>query len=316
MGFGDDAGGRRVEVLGIPMDLGQDRRGVDMGPSAIRYARLSEVLEGLGYDVSDLGNVGVPIPEMAEAGGEENAGMPHLHSIQEVCEGTAAAARDIVAGGAFPIFLGGDHSVSIGTVSGVASVGRTGVVWVDAHADFNTPGTSPSGNIHGMPLATLTGRGHPDLVGVGGEEASVSAEDVVMIGLRSVDREERRLLAEAGVHAYTMKEVDAYGIAGVVERAVEHLSHLDRVHLSFDLDVMDPDIAPGVGTPVRGGLTYREAHLLMELASETGKITSLDMVEVNPILDVRNGTAALAVELVASLMGQRILELPRPAGSR
>ena len=316
MSFGDDAGGRRIEVLGVPMDLGQDRRGVDMGPSAIRYARLSEVLQGLGYEVSDLGNVGVPIPEMAEAGGEENAGMPHLHSIQEVCEGTAVAARDVVAGGAFPIFLGGDHSVSIGTVSGVASARRTGVVWVDAHADFNTPETSPSGNIHGMPLATLTGRGHPDLVGVGGEGASVSAEDVVMIGLRSVDREERRLLAEAGVNAYTMKEVDAYGIAGVVERAVEHLSHLDRVHLSFDLDVMDPDIAPGVGTPVRGGLTYREAHLLMELASETGKITSLDMVEVNPILDVRNGTAALAVELVASLMGQRILELPRPAGSR
>lgn len=316
MGFGDGMGGRRIQVLGIPMDLGQDRRGVDMGPSAIRYARLQDVLEGLGHTVSDLGNVGVPIPEMVEAGDEENGGMPHLHSIRKVCETAASVARDVVAAGAFPIFLGGDHSVSIGTVSGVASAGRTGVVWVDAHADFNTPETSPSGNIHGMPLATLTGRGHPDLVGVGGEGASVLSEDVVMIGLRSVDREERRLLTEAGVNAYTMKEVDAYGVAGVIERAVEHLSHLDRVHLSFDLDVMDPDIAPGVGTPVRGGLTYREAHLLMELASETGKITSLDMVEVNPILDVRNGTAALAVELVASLMGQRILELPRPTNSR
>ena len=163
------AGGSSIEVLGIPMDLDQDRRRMDVGPSAIRYARLSDVLEGLGYAVSDLGNVGVPIPEMIEAGGAENKGMPHLRSIREVCERTAAAAHDVVAGGAFPIFLGGDHSVSIGTVSGMAVAGRTGVVWVDAHADFNTPETSPSGNIHGMPLATLTGRGHPDLVRVGGE---------------------------------------------------------------------------------------------------------------------------------------------------
>jgi arginase len=211
----------------------------------------------------------------------------------------------MATGGAFPVFLGGDHSISIGTVSGVATVGRTGVLWVDAHADFNTPETSLSGNVHGMPLATLCGLGHPDLVGVGG--ASVRPEDIVLVGLRRVDTEERRLLAEAGVRAYTMKEVDVHGMARVVDQVLEDLSHLERVHLSFDLDVVDPRIAPGVGTPVRGGLTYREAHLLMELLGEATAITSLDVVEINPILDEKNATAELAVELVASLLGRRIL---------
>jgi arginase len=304
------------------MDLGQDRRGVDMGPSAIRYARLQASLEELGLPVTDLGNVETPIPEVVEEGtppenpersrSGESEGARHLGAVREVCERVAGQAGAMASGGIFPIFLGGDHSVSIGTVSGVAaSSGRTGVIWLDAHADFNIPETSPSGNVHGMPLAALTGRGHPDLVGIGGEEASVRTEDVVLIGLRSVDREERRLLGEAGIRAYTMKEIDAYGAAKVVRRALKDLSHLDRIHLSFDLDVVDPGIAPGVGTPVRGGLTYREAHLVMELINEAGIITSLDVVEVNPILDERNGTAELAVELVASLMGRQIIGLPR-----
>jgi arginase len=214
----------------------------------------------------------------------------------------------------FPIFLGGDHAIAIGTVSGVARSTpgvRTGVIWVDAHADFNTPATSPSGNIHGMPLATLTGHGHPDLVGIGGPGASVRTEDVVIIGLRSVDVEEKRLLREAGVRVYTMKDIDAYGAARVVRSAIKGLTDVDRVHLSLDLDAVDPEVAPGVGTPVRGGLTYREAHLLMELVNEAGIISSLDVVEVNPILDVKNGTATLAVELVESLMGRRIIDLPR-----
>ena len=184
------------------------------------------------------------------------------------------------------------------------------MIWLDAHADFNTPETSPSGNIHGMPLATLTGNGPPSLVEIGGAGASVSPEDVVLIGLRSVDLEERNLLGEAGARAYTMKEIDAYGVARVVRQAMKDLGHVARVHLSFDLDVLDPEIAPGVGTPVRGGLTYREAHLVMELINEAGVVTSLDVVEVNPILDVRNGTAALAVELVESLLGRRIIDLP------
>jgi arginase len=214
----------------------------------------------------------------------------------------------------FPIFLGGDHSIAIGTVSGIArsaSGERTGVIWVDAHADFNTPATSPSGNIHGMPLATLTGRGHPDLVEIGSPGASVRTEDVVIIGLRSVDVEEKRLLREAGVRVYTMKDIDAYGAARVVRSAIKGLTDVDRVHLSLDLDAVDPEVAPGVGTPVRGGLTYREAHLLMELVNEAGIVSSLDVVEVNPILDVKNGTATIAVELVESLMGRRIIDLPR-----
>jgi arginase len=299
---------RPAGIFGVPMDLGQDRRGVDMGPSAIRYARLQAALEELGYPVSDLGNAATPIPETVDKDGE----IRHLDAVRDVCLEVAERAEAMISEGLFPIFLGGDHSISIGTVSGIArSSGRTGVIWLDAHADFNTPRTSPSGNIHGMPLSVLTGRGHPDLVSIGGKRASVCTEDVVMVGLRSVDVEERGLLRDTGVRVYTMKEIDAYGVASVVRRALRDLSHLDQVHLSVDLDVVDPDVAPGVGTPVRGGLTYREAHLVMELINEAGIVTSLDVVEVNPILDGRNGTAELAVELVASLMGRQIIDLPR-----
>lgn len=294
----------------MPMDLGQDRRGVDMGPSAIRYARLEDALSDLDYRVTDLGNAGVPIPEVVASREEAR----HLEAVRGVCEEVARRAEVVVSDGLFPIFLGGDHSISIGTVSGVANASagaRTGVIWLDAHADFNTPDTSPSGNVHGMPLATLTGRGHPSLVEIGGAGPSVRPEDVVLIGLRSVDLDERDLLREAGARVYTMKEIDAHGVARVVRRALKDLSHVDRVHLSFDLDAVDPEVAPGVGTPVRGGLTYREAHLVMELINEAGTVTSLDVVEVNPILDVKNGTAELAVELVESLMGRRIIDLPR-----
>jgi arginase len=295
---------RRVELLGIPMDLGQDRRGVDVGPSAIRYARLAASLEELGYEVHDRGNVELPPPETTRRREE----APHLATIREVCERTAEATEGIASDGSVPCFLGGDHSVSIGTASGVAKAGRTGVLWVDAHADFNTPDTSPSGNVHGMPLGTIVGRGHPELHGIGG---GVHPEDVALVGLRSVDREELRLLLDSGVRVYTMKEIDAYGMASVVRRALDDLSYLGRVHLSLDVDAVDPTVAPGVGTPVAGGLSYREAHLLMELASESGLVTSLDVVEVNPILDERNRTAELAVELAGSLMGRGILSLPR-----
>jgi arginase len=289
------------------MDLGQDRRGVDMGPSAIRYARLQAVLEELGYPVTDLGNARTPIPEVVEKDEE----IRRLAAVRDVCEEVAERAEAMISQGLFPIFLGGDHSISIGTVSGVArSFGRTGIIWLDAHADFNTPETSPSGNIHGMPLSVLTGRGHPELVGIGGEGASVRTEDIVILGLRSVDVKERSLLLETGVHVYTIKEIDAYGVASIVRRALRDLSHLHRIHLSVDLDVVDPVVAPGVGTPVRGGLTYREAHLVMELINEADIVTSLDVVEINPILDDKNGTAELAVELAASLMGRQIIGLP------
>jgi arginase len=298
---------RPVGIFGVPMDLGQDRRGVDMGPSAIRYARLQGALEELGYPVVDLGNAATPIPETVEQDGE----VRPLAAVRGVCEKVAGRAEAMLSDGLFPIFLGGDHSISIGTISGAAGAsGRTGVIWLDAHADFNTPETSPSGNIHGMPLSVLTGRGHPDLVGIGGGGASVRTEDVVLLGLRSVDAKERGLLQEAGVRVYTMKEIDAYGIARVVRHALGDLSHLNRIHLSVDLDAVDPGLAPGVGTPVRGGLSYREAHLVMELINEAGIVTSLDVVEVNPILDSGNETAELAVELVASLMGRQIIGIP------
>ena len=279
-----------------------------MGPSAIRYARMEAAIEDLGHPVTDFGNAGVPIPELVASADN----VKHLDAVRRVCVEVAERAEAIASEGLFPIFLGGDHSISIGTVSGVARSfgGRTGVIWLDAHADFNTPETSPSGNVHGMPLATLTGQGPQSLVEIGGPGASVRPEDVVLIGLRSVDLEERNLLREAGVHAYTMKEIDAYGVARAVRRAMKDLSHVDRVHLSFDLDVVDPEVAPGVGTPVRGGLTYREAHLVMELINEAEAVTSLDVVEVNPILDIKNGTATLAVELVESLLGRRIIDLP------
>lgn len=287
------------------MDLGQGRRGVDMGPSALRYAGLTSRLAELGYEVNDRGNVQVPIPELAERGD----GVPHLDVIRPTCERAAEAAAGLVAEGGLPVFLGGDHSVSIGTVSGVAAAGRTGVIWVDAHADFNTPETSPSGNVHGMPLATLVGLGPPELTAIGGPEPSLRPEDVVILGLRSVDPVERRTLLETGVKLYTMSDIDVHSIHDAARWAIEELSHLERVHLSLDLDVMDPDIAPGVGTPVRGGLTYREAHLLAEKLHDAGAITSLDIVEINPMLDVRNQTAELAVELLESLMGRRILSL-------
>jgi arginase len=281
-----------------------------MGPSAIRYARLSQVLEDLGYPVTDFGNVETPILETVE----EERGDDKIGAIRGVCEDVAGRAAAMVSDGLFPVFLGGDHSISIGTVSGVAGAakayGSTGVLWLDAHADFNMPETSPSGNIHGMPLAIITGRGHPDLVNIGGGTA-VRGEDIAIVGLRSVDREERQFLAEAGVYVHTMKDVDAYGVASVVRGALRDLSQVDRIHLSFDLDVVDPEIAPGVGTPIRGGLTYREAHLVMELINEAAVITSIDIVEINPILDAKNVTAELAVELIGSLMGRQIINLPR-----
>jgi arginase len=281
-----------------------------MGPSAIRYARLSQVLEDLGYPVTDFGNVETPILETVE----EERGDDKIGAIRGVCEDVAGRAAAMVSDGLFPVFLGGDHSISIGTVSGVAGAakayGSTGVLWLDAHADFNMPETSPSGNIHGMPLAIITGRGHPDLVNIGGGTA-VRGEDIAIVGLRSVDREERQFLAEAGVNVHTMKDVDAYGVARVVRGALRDLSQVDRIHLSFDLDVVDPEIAPGVGTPIRGGLTYREAHLVMELINEAAVITSIDIVEINPILDAKNVTAELAVELIGSLMGRQIINLPR-----
>jgi arginase len=295
-----------IAVLGVPMDLGQGRRGVDMGPSALRYGQLEARLEALGHTVRDLGDIDVPTAEeldLSHAG--PGGGLAYLDEIRKACAATAERLLALPAE-VFPIVLGGDHSIALGSVVGCARGARTGVVWVDAHGDFNTPETSPSGNIHGMPLAALCGFGDPRLTGIGDGAATIRPEDVVLIGVRDLDPQERRLMHDAGVNVYTMKEIDRLGLPAIAEATLERLARLDRVHVSFDADVLDPEIAPGVGTPVPGGLTFREAHLLMELFSDSGRVTSLDLVEVNPVLDLANRTANTLVGLAASLLGKKI----------
>jgi arginase len=296
---------RTVTVVGIPMDLGQSRRGVDMGPSALRYAGLDQRLRRLGYTVEDRGNI--EIPERSTLPPE--GGFAFLPAVVQAAEATYAAAREAVAAGSLPIFVGGDHSVSVGTIGGATARGgeRVGVLWIDAHGDFNTPETSPSGNLHGMPLAALCGRGAEALVNVGRPGAKVRPNDVAMVGLRDLDAAEKVALRESGIALYTMRDIDDRGIADVARQALRDLAHLDRIHVSFDVDSLDPDEAPGVGTPVPGGLSYREAHLLMEIVSEDARVGSIDVVEINPILDVKNRTAEIAVELLASLLGKTIL---------
>lgn len=290
-------------TLGIPMDLGQSRRGVDMGPFALRYAGLNERLRRLGYRLVDQGNVKTPLRDTLDAEG----GMAYLPAVAEVCAETYEAVAKIVAAGHLPILLGGDHSISIGTVGGSTHNDAAGLLWVDAHGDFNTPQTSPTGNIHGMPLASLMGYGAAELVHLGRPGPKLSPGDVVVVGVRSLDREERSLLRESGVAVYTMREIDERGMGAVAREALERLGHLSRVHVSLDMDSLDPSVAPGVGTPVPGGLTYREAHLLMEIIADSATVGAVDIVEINPMLDAANETAALALGLVSSLLGKSIL---------
>lgn len=292
-----------IRIIGIPMDLGQALRGVDMGPGAVRYAGLKSRLERLGYEVEDTGNIDVPVRD------EMHADKPpyFLSAVVEVCGQAYKWALDTCADDAIPIFLGGDHSIALGTIGGVTHSEPCGVLWIDAHADFNTPETSPSGNIHGMPLASLVGLGPKELVNLGRNGAKVKASDVVIIGARDVDPTERKLLKEAGVTVYTMRAIDERGMATVMKQAIDRLAHVKRLHVSLDLDSLDPSEAPGVGTPVPGGLTYREAQLAMEMLADTRRVCSVDVVEVNPILDKRNETGVTAVELLESLFGKSIL---------
>ena len=294
---------RTVTTIGVPMDLGQSRRGVDMGPSAVRYAGLGERLRGLGFAVRDLGNLDIAERNTLPAGG----GMAFLPAVVGACEAIYDAGVAALAAGELPLYLGGDHSIAVGTVAAATAGGPAGVLWIDAHGDFNTPETSPSGNLHGMPLAALTGRGVRELVDLGRPGAKVDARDVMLIGLRDLDPPERAMLRESGAGVYTMREIDEQGIGPVAHEAVERLAHLPRVHVSLDMDVLDPREAPGVGTPVPGGLSYREAHLLMEVIAESLVVASLEVVEINPILDHRNRTAELAVELILSVLGKTIL---------
>ena len=290
----------KIRIIGVPTDLGQTQRGVDVGPSAVRYAGLASRLEALGYLVHDTGNIPVPVRGCLQCD-------DLLPAIREACTKAYAAARDAVSEGWLPIFLGGDHSIAIGTVGGMADVSPVGVIWVDAHGDFNTPATSRSGNIHGMALAVLTGRGFPELVHIGKEGEKLNPENVVLIGVRDLDPEEKTLLKESGVTIYTMRDIDERGISVVTHEALEHLGHMERIHVSLDMDSLDPMVAPGVGTPVPGGLSYREAHLLMEIIADIHAPVSMDIVEINPIIDLKNKTAETAVDLAISLFGKTIL---------
>jgi arginase len=285
------------------MDLGQNRRGVDTGPSAVRYAHLEARLEQLGHAVHDEGNVAAPNPEEDVVEGTDR----RLKAVTSVCQTVYDKACAWIGAGDFAIFLGGDHSISVGSIAAAATSGPLGVIWIDAHSDFNTPETSPSGNIHGMPVAALMGEGPEVLVNIGAAGPKLKSSQLVQIGIRNLDAAERERLVRSGIHVFTMRHVDELGMAVVARQALDRLRHLPRIHVSLDMDSLDPDEAPGVGTPVPGGLTYREAHLLMEILGDSGRVESLDIVEINPILDKMNKTAELAVELAASLLGQRIL---------
>lgn len=297
----------KVAVIGVPMDLGGRRRGTDMGPSAIRYAGLGNVLRGLDHEeVLDMGDIPVAIRETTEVG---DPLAKYLHEIIGVCEELARKVEEAVRAGRVPVVLGGDHSVAMGTVGGLVRVRPDiGIIWMDAHGDFNTPETTPSGSIHGMPLAAILGRGHELMVDCCGPAPKVPAEHTVLIGVRDLDPGEREALRRSGVTVFTMKHIDEMGIGAVMRRAVDIAGDGGRrsLHLSVDVDVLDPTHAPGVGTVVPGGLTYREAHLAMEMLAEAG-LGSLEFTEVNPILDQGNRTALLAVGLIASALGKRIL---------
>ncbi|SFV05344.1 arginase [Alicyclobacillus macrosporangiidus] len=295
-----------IRIIGVPSDYGQGRRGVDMGPSAIRYAGLREKLRDMGLDVTDLGDVPVPTPETRHI---DNEKLKYLDEVIAVCTALCERVRDVVAAGQIPLVLGGDHSVAIGSLAGVAAAGkRFGVIWFDAHGDMNTDETTPSGNIHGMPLAASLGLGHPSLTELGGPAPKVKAQHVVLVGARSVDADEARLIRQSGITVFTMAEIDRLGMGTVMEQAIRIAGDgTDGIHLSLDLDALDPMFAPGVGTPVNGGVTYREGHLAMELLADSGRLLSVDVVEVNPILDHRNQTGRMAVELVESLLGKRVM---------
>jgi len=296
---------RIIRIIGVPIDLGADRRGVDMGPSAIRYAGLNARLQRLGWTVEDLGNLDVPIPETREIKDTLLKYLPEIAKVsEELAETVAQALRD----GVVPLVLGGDHSVGIGSLAGIAFDGkRHGLIWFDTHGDYNSPETTHSGNIHGMPLAVANGIGAEELTIIGGPQKKISEENTVIIGARELDIDESEMLHKSKITVFTMSDIDQLGMKEVVSRGLEIAGRgTQGVHISFDLDVIDPAEAPGVGTPVAGGITYREAHLAMELIADSGLLLSLDIAEVNPILDTQNKTAELAVGLICSAFGKRI----------
>ncbi len=301
---------QKIRIIGVPMDLGQSRRGVDMGPSALRVAGLQSRLKQLGHTVEDIGNVPVKQPE-EQPYGEKRA--KYLNEIAETCRGLAEMTEQTLAEGFLPVVLGGDHSIAIGSCSGVSDFFRKqskkiGYLWLDAHGDMNTPESSPSGNVHGMPLAALIGYGALELVELLGYKPKIEPRNVAIVGVRDLDPKERRLVKDSGVHALTMRDIDERGMREVMSEALRFaMDDTDGVAVSLDMDVIDPSDAPGVGTPVRGGITYREAHLAMEMIADSEAMASLEIVEINPVIDLHNTTALLGVEMVLSATGKKIL---------
>jgi arginase len=301
---------RKISIVGVPMDLGADRRGVDMGPSALRYADLNEKLQELGLEVEDLGDLDVIIPET------RHFGDPHAKYLKEIADACAHLANlvlEVQQRGSTPLVLGGDHSIAVGTVSGVAESfrrqgKRIGLMWFDAHADFNTPEISPSGNVHGMPMASIMGYGPIELTHILGFSPKIQPESAVMIGIREVDPKERELVKQSGVRVFTMKEIDQRGIGNVMDEALSIVTRdTDGFAVTLDADFLDPYESPGVATPVRGGADYREAHLAMEMVADTRRMVSFEITEINPILDVHNKTAHFGMELILSAFGKQIL---------
>ncbi|MFQ5662399.1 MAG: arginase [Terriglobia bacterium] len=300
----------KLRIIGVPMDLGQDRRGVDMGPSALRVAGLNARLRALGHSVEDMGNVAVRVPEEMQVG-EKRA--KYLPEIAQTCKELAQVVARTLQEGYRPLLLGGDHSLAIGSLAGVSAHFRQrqqtiGCLWLDAHGDMNTPESTPSGNIHGMPLAGSLGYGPPELTQIGGYAPKLSAENCALVGVRNLDSKEKKIIRESGILVFTMREIDERGMRAVMEEALRRATQgTAGFAVSLDMDFVDPADAPGVGTPVRGGVTYREAHLAMEMIADTGKLLSLEVVEINPVIDVHNQTAQLGVELVLSALGKKIL---------
>ncbi|ANU09213.1 arginase [Planococcus antarcticus DSM 14505] len=297
-----------ISIIGVPMDHGQNRRGVDMGPSAIRYAGVVDRIEDLGHTVSDEGDIQIG---QADGSVDTSTNLRNLKAITEATEALGDKVFEVAEAGNFPLVLGGDHSIAIGTLSGISERHENlGVIWYDAHADMNTSDTSPSGNIHGMPLAASFGHGHEKLTNIRGYSPKVKPENIVIIGARSVDPGERELIKEHGIRVYSMHEIDKMGMHAVIEDSIRYLKEerkTDAVHLSLDLDGIDPMYTPGVGTPVPGGISYRESHLAMEMLFDADIITSAEFVEVNPILDEKNRTADVAVALIGSLFGEKLM---------
>ncbi len=301
---------KKIRVIGVPLDLGQSRRGVDMGPSAVRVAGLQARLEALGYVVEDAGNIAVAIPEQKKEGHPQ---AKYLKEITATCTKHAELVLKTLEHGKTPVVLGGDHSVAVGTIAGAAEFfrrqnQRIGLLWIDAHADINTPESSPSGNVHGMPLAAIMGLGPPELSNLFGFSPKIAPENCVLVGVRDIDATEKENVRKAGIEVYTMRDIDERGMRAVMEEALRAAGRgTAGYHVSLDMDWVDPEDAPGVGTPVRGGATYREAHLAMEIIADHGRLLSFEIMEVNPVIDEHNQTANLAVELTLSVFGKKIL---------